>query len=62
MVTASGFGLKRDRKVREGLYFTLPDRKVWIYDKYKQHFLDNVMTAFNKLLKVAKNLGMTLCY
>lgn len=47
--------------ISSGIYFTLPDRKVWIYGKYKQHFLDNVMTAFDKLSKVAKNTGVTLC-
>src|SRR5690554_2430166 len=47
--------------VNSGIYFTLPDQKVWIYDKYKQQFSDNVKAAFDKILRVAKKAGVTLC-
>jgi len=47
--------------INSGIYFTLPDRRVWIYEKYKGIILENIMTSFGKLLKVANNVGVTLC-
>ena len=44
-----------------GIYFTLPNRRVSIYEKYKGIILENIMTSFGKLLKVANNVGVTLC-
>ena len=26
-----------------GIYFTLPDRRVWIYEQYEELFLENIM-------------------
>ena len=47
--------------INSGIYFTLPDQRIWIYDKYKQKFLDNVMSGFDKILRLAKSRGVTVC-
>ncbi len=47
--------------INSGIYFTLPDQKVWIYEKYQQQFLTNLEIAFNKLLKVAAKSKFKIC-
>lgn len=47
--------------INSGIYFTLPSQKVWIYEKYKEQFLQNLVTSFNKLLKTVENLKVKIC-
>jgi sugar phosphate isomerase/epimerase len=44
-----------------GVYFSLPDRKVFIYEKYKDLFLNNLRDSFDRISDIAQQLGMTIC-
>ena len=44
-----------------GVYFTLPDRKVWVYERYAPQFLASLVEAFEMLLDLANPGGVTLC-
>ena len=47
--------------INSGIYFTLPNQKVWIYENYKEQFLLNLEISFNKLIKVAEKSKVKLC-
>jgi sugar phosphate isomerase/epimerase len=44
-----------------GIYFTLPDRRVWIYERYYDKFLRNLLEAYGKVLAYASDFGLTVC-
>ena len=44
-----------------GIYFTLPDHKVWIYDRYVDRFIDNLHASYLELLSVAERSGIEIC-
>lgn len=44
-----------------GIYFTLPDRRVWIYDRYVDRFTANQWSSYADLIPFAKASGMELC-
>lgn len=44
-----------------GIYFTLPDRKVWIYERYYHRFLGNLREAYGKVIDYAKGFDLTVC-
>lgn len=44
-----------------GVYFTLPDRKVFLFEQYREQYLRN-MTTFRDLCgRAAKEAGVTIC-
>jgi len=47
--------------LNQGVYFTLPDRKVWIYEKHKDLFMDNLLRSFSELYRFAEEKGVALC-
>ncbi len=47
--------------INSGIYFTLPEQKVWIYEKYQQQFLLNIEAAFIELLKVSEKSRIKIC-
>jgi sugar phosphate isomerase/epimerase len=44
-----------------GIYFTLPDRKVWIYERYEDEFTSNLWQAYEEMLPLAKASGVDIC-
>ncbi|MEM0448763.1 MAG: sugar phosphate isomerase/epimerase family protein [Methanomassiliicoccales archaeon] len=44
-----------------GIYFTLPDRKVWIYERYQDRFLGNLREAYSKVIEYAQQFGIMVC-
>lgn len=44
-----------------GIYFTLPDRKVWIYENYYDKFVSNLREAYGKVIDYAKGFGVEVC-
>jgi sugar phosphate isomerase/epimerase len=44
-----------------GVYFTLPNRKVWIYENYYDKFLANLEEAYGKVIDYAREYGITVC-
>ncbi len=47
--------------LNSGVYFSLPDQRVWLYEKYKSNFLSGLERAFEELLKLARSEGVTVC-
>ncbi|MDD1747116.1 MAG: sugar phosphate isomerase/epimerase [Methanomassiliicoccales archaeon] len=44
-----------------GIYFTLPDRRVWIYENYYDKFIANLREAYGKVIRYAKEFGVSVC-
>jgi len=44
-----------------GIYFTLPDKKVWIYGNYYDKFIGNLREAYGKVIRYAKNFNVKVC-
>lgn len=44
-----------------GMYFTLPDRRVWVYQQYVDQFTANLWKAYKELIPLAKASGVSLC-
>ncbi|MCK4850563.1 MAG: sugar phosphate isomerase/epimerase [Phycisphaerae bacterium] len=47
--------------LNSGVYFSLPDQRVWLYEKYKSDFLSALEAAFDELLKLAEAQRVTVC-
>lgn len=47
--------------INQGIYFTLPDQKVWIYEKNKQLFQQNLHMACSELYQYASSRGVKIC-
>jgi len=45
----------------EGVYFTLPDRKVWLYDAHRKEFLAGIEESFSELIELAEENHVTIC-
>jgi sugar phosphate isomerase/epimerase len=43
-----------------GIFFTLPDRRVWIYERYEEQFAANLWSAYRELLPLAWASGVGL--
>ncbi|MDD1756865.1 MAG: sugar phosphate isomerase/epimerase [Methanomassiliicoccales archaeon] len=44
-----------------GIYFTLPDRRVWIYESYYDRFIGNLREAYGKVIGYARDFGVIVC-
>jgi sugar phosphate isomerase/epimerase len=44
-----------------GIYFTLPEQRVWIYERYEDRFISNLWAAYLDLLPLARASGVELC-
>ena len=44
-----------------GIYFTLPDKKIWIYENYYDKFVSNLREAYGKVISYAKGFGVNVC-
>jgi sugar phosphate isomerase/epimerase len=44
-----------------GIYFTLPDRRVWVYESYYDKFVGNLREAYGKVVRYAQDFGVSVC-
>ncbi|MCL4369029.1 MAG: sugar phosphate isomerase/epimerase [Actinobacteria bacterium] len=44
-----------------GVHFTLPDRRVWVYEEYQDLFLSCLAESFEELYVCARACGVQLC-
>jgi sugar phosphate isomerase/epimerase len=44
-----------------GIFFTLPDRKVWIYERYYEKFIGNLLEAYGKIIDYARDYDLLVC-
>jgi len=44
-----------------GIYFTLPERRVWIYENYYEKFVGNLREAYAKVIDYASEHGIRVC-
>ncbi|NLK25286.1 MAG: sugar phosphate isomerase/epimerase [Euryarchaeota archaeon] len=44
-----------------GIYFTLPDRRVWIYEQYVDAFTSNLWSSYQELLSIARASCVDIC-
>ncbi|NLI74671.1 MAG: sugar phosphate isomerase/epimerase [Euryarchaeota archaeon] len=44
-----------------GVYFTLPNRKVWIYEQYEEQFIENLCSTHRDILPLAQAYGVEIC-
>jgi len=44
-----------------GIYFTLPDRRVWIYERYVDEFTANLWSGYQEMLPLANASGVEMC-
>ena len=47
--------------LNSGVYFSLPDHRVWLYEKYKSDFMSRLHEAFEELLRLAQAQQVTVC-
>ncbi len=47
--------------LNSGVYFSLPDRRVWIYEKHCDQFVSLLVDSFCELGDLARELGITVC-
>ena len=47
--------------LNSGVYFSLPHRRVWIYEKHCDQFVSLLGNSFCKLGNLAQELGITVC-
>jgi len=47
--------------LNSGIYFSLPEEKFWIYGKYKEEYINNLMDSYNIISKIAKTYEIKVC-
>jgi sugar phosphate isomerase/epimerase len=47
--------------INPGVYFTLPDRRVWIFDQYRDLFKETLVESMAYLIDLGKSSGVTVC-
>ena len=47
--------------INRGVYFTLPDRQVWIYDQYRDRFKETLVESMAYLIDLGRSNGVTVC-
>ena len=45
----------------QGVYFTLPHEKVYLYDKFRTHYRDNMLLFRDAVTKAAEGSGVRVC-
>ncbi|CAK7078825.1 hypothetical protein CIW83_11705 [Tissierella sp. P1] len=44
-----------------GIYFTLPEEKVFVYDRHREIFIEKFIDSMIKIIDIAKPLGIKVC-
>lgn len=45
----------------KGVYFTLPDKKVYLFEQYKENYLDSIVSFRNAVENKLKNTDIKIC-
>ena len=61
-VWASKFGVEKiNIHLNPGVHFTLPEEKVFVYDKHREVFIANFIDSMVKIIDIANPLGIKVC-
>lgn len=52
---------KLNMHLHRGIYFTLPDQKVYLYREYEEQFQENLYSSFEEFLRLARDKGIDIC-
>lgn len=52
---------KYNLHLNKGVYFTLPDKKLYIYEKYKEDYLKAIDNSFKELSEFAMQQSVNIC-
>ncbi|MFW5981483.1 MAG: sugar phosphate isomerase/epimerase, partial [bacterium] len=52
---------KLNMHLHQGVYFTLPEQKVYLYKEYKKQFQENLYNSFQDILIPARERGIDIC-
>ncbi|WP_132995033.1 sugar phosphate isomerase/epimerase family protein [Sporanaerobacter acetigenes] len=56
------FGVKKiNIHLNPGIYFTLPDEKIFVYEKNSKLFMENLTDSLSQIVQIAKSLGILVC-
>ncbi|MCX6650755.1 MAG: TIM barrel protein [Methanomassiliicoccales archaeon] len=44
-----------------GVYFTLPDGKIWVYERYQNEYIESLNDSLSQLSSLASGLGVRIC-
>lgn len=59
---AAAAGVSRvNMHIHNGIYFTLPDRKVWIHEQYEERFAGLLLESYLALWSHAQACGVQIC-
>ena len=47
--------------INRGVYFTLPDHQVWIFDQYRDRFKETLVESMSYLIDLGKSCGVMVC-
>jgi sugar phosphate isomerase/epimerase len=47
--------------LNNGIYFTLPEKRVWVNERYETQFMNLVYESYSQLLELADNLNVDIC-
>lgn len=47
--------------LNNGIYFTLPQERVWVNEQYESELNESLYESFNELLQLSKSVGVELC-
>lgn len=56
----AGIGLV-NLHLHPGVYFTLPERRAWLYERHREAFLRHLTESFSVLLSEARARGIAVC-
>lgn len=59
---ASEFGVEKiNIHLNPGVHFTLPEEKVFVYDKYRDRFIEKFMDSMIRITEIASSFGIEVC-
>lgn len=53
---------KYNLHLNKGVYFTLPDKKLYIYEKYENDYLKSIENSFKELSEFAVEQSVSICF
>lgn len=60
-IWGSKFGVEKiNIHLNPGIYFTLPEEKVFVYDKHRDRFIENFIDSMIKIIHIADPLGIKI--
>ena len=61
-IWANKFGVEKiNLHLNPGVYFTLPEEKVFVYERYKDIFMEKFIDSMTRIVDIANPLGIKVC-